>query len=60
LTVWLTSFIQNITTDFMFRLFPTRILLTTFLNKTDKIDILLISPDFYSDELDLEKVVAPQ
>lgn len=30
-----------------------------FFNKTDKIDILLISPDFYSDELDLEKVVAP-
>lgn len=30
-----------------------------FFGKADKIDILLMSPDFYSDDLKLEKVVAP-
>lgn len=30
-----------------------------YINKADRIDILLISPDFYSDDLNLQKVVAP-
>ncbi len=44
---------------FYVQAFSTEDTFNDFFSKTDKIDILLISPDFYNDELDLEKVVAP-